>query len=154
MNTTTCPTPVTAKLVADYLLVECRKRGEVLTNLKLQKLMYYAQAWFLAEKGCSLFNEDFQAWVHGPVLPSQYHRFSSNEWRPIMDTLTEPSLDTEIVKHLNSIIDIFGSETGVALELMTHREAPWIEARGGIPEDARSEAIISKESMQAFYASL
>lgn len=63
--------------VSDYLLVENRERGENLTNLKLQKLLYYAQAWHLALRNAPLFDEDFQAWVHGPVLPSQYLRFRS-----------------------------------------------------------------------------
>ena len=55
--------------LANFLLVTCRESGEVLTNLKLQKLMYYSQAWHLALRDIPLFNEDFQAWVHGPVLP-------------------------------------------------------------------------------------
>jgi uncharacterized phage-associated protein len=140
--------------VADFLLIECRERGDVLTNLKLQKLLYYAQAWFLAAYNKSLFSEDFQAWVHGPVLLSQYQRFKQNEWRPIQDELVKPDLPLEVKSHLLEIVDIFGIETGVSLERMTHNEQPWIIARGGIPADEASTAIISKESMKFFYQSL
>jgi uncharacterized phage-associated protein len=48
---------------ANFLLVECREQGEVLTNRKLQKLLYYAQAWYLALENRALFAEDFQAWA-------------------------------------------------------------------------------------------
>ncbi len=142
------------KSVSDYLLVENRERGENLTNLKLQKLLYYAQAWHLALRNAPLFDEDFQAWVHGPVLPSQYLRFRSFQWRPIMLEVTRPDVASDEAAFLNEIVDVFGSETAVALELMTHRETPWIEARGTLAPDAASSNLISKQSMQQFYRSL
>lgn len=120
-------------LVADYILAESRGRGEALTNLKLQKLMYYAQAWSLALRDAELFSEDFKAWGHGPVLLSQYHRFKGYGWQPIQDDIKRPELDEAEVKHLDEIVDVFGVETAVALELMTHRERPWLDARGGTP---------------------
>ena len=142
-------------LTADFLLVESRERGEVLTNLKLQKLLYYADGWFSVVNGRPLFAEDFQAWVHGPVLPSQYRRFKEFQWRPIeLDVLRPVGLAKEIVAHLEEIVDVFGSETAVALELMTHREPPWLEARAGLPADAPSNAIISKQTMKAYFQSL
>jgi uncharacterized phage-associated protein len=140
--------------VADFLLIECRERGDVLTNLKLQKLLYYAQAWFLVIHDKPLFSEDFQAWVHGPVLPTQYQRFKKNEWRPVQDELTKPALLSEVSSHLLEIVEVFGVETAVALERMTHNELPWKLARGNIPADEASSAIIPKESMQSFYKSL
>jgi len=146
---------VTPSHVADYLLAESRDRGEVLTNLKLQKLLYYAQAWHLALYKKPLFDEDFQAWVHGPVLPSQYRRFSRNEWRPITEQVDRPHFDdADIEKFLNEVIDVFGTETAVSLELMTHRERPWLEARGGIPMDESSQARIDKAVMREYYGSL
>lgn len=148
------PDLATPSQCVDYLLTECRERGEVLTNLKLQKLLYYAQAWHLALKGEGLFAEDFQAWVHGPVLPTQYRRFSEFRWRPITTDVAKPDLPAQIVSHLNEIIDVFGSESAVALELMTHREAPWIAARGNLGPDEICTAVISKQSMAEYYRSL
>ena len=145
---------VAPKEVADFLLYESRERGEVLTNLKLQKLLYYAQAWFLALEGCELFSEDFQAWVHGPVLPSQYHRFKEYTWRPVTEETAPPNVNDAIGEFLNEIIDEFGSETAIALELMTHREKPWIEARDGLPPHAPSNNQISKATMAEFYSGL
>lgn len=141
--------------VADFLLDECRERGEVLTNLKLQKLLYYSQAWYLALNNKALFEEDFEAWVHGPVLPSQYYRFRGHQWRPIDDLIIHPGhISFDISSHLCEIVDVFGSESAVALELMTHQERPWIKARGGIARDEPSNSKISKDSMRDFYLGL
>jgi uncharacterized phage-associated protein len=143
--------------VADFLLVDSRRKGELLTNLKLQKLLYYAQAWFLVlQNGRPIFSEDFEAWVHGPVLVSQYNRFKSYEWRPIDSRDVRPpgALPASLGKHLEEVIKVFGSETAVSLELMTHREPPWIKARGPISPTAKSSAKISKQSMLEYYRTL
>jgi len=140
--------------VSDFLLAESRERGEVLTNLKLQKLLYYAQAWHLATYDQELFAEDFRAWVHGPVLPSQYRRFKDYEWRPIMEEVGRPVLESALEAHLLEIVDVFGEETAVALELMTHREKPWLAARGNLALDAPSNAIVLKSLMRDYYRSL
>lgn len=139
---------------ADFLLLECRERGDVLANLKLQKLLYYSQAWHLALHGRPLFDEDFQAWAHGPVLPSQYHRFQTFGWRPITEDLQRPAVGADLNRHLTEIIEVFGAQTAVALELMTHRDRPWLEARGAIPMDQPSQAVIAKAAMRDFYRAL
>lgn len=143
--------PTQQDIIADYLICECRERGELLTNLKLQKLLYYAQAWRLALKGTELFGEDFQAWVHGPVLLTQYHRFKDCKWRPIQADIAKPELDGELSQFLNEIIDVFGSESAVALEIMTHREKPWIEARESFAPHEPCNNYISKHTMAEYY---
>lgn len=151
---TTTGTDVRPFLIADYLLHESGQRGENLTNLKLQKLLYYADAWNLALRDQELFSEEFKAWVHGPVLLSQYHRFKDYKWKPITEAIKRPDLDANLSNHLDEIIDVFGCETAVSLELMTHRELPWIAARGDIPPTEPSTASISKETMKQFYRSV
>lgn len=146
--------PTQQDIIADYLICECRERGELLTNLKLQKLLYYAQAWHLALKGTELFAEDFQAWVHGPVLLTQYHRFKDYKWQPIQADIDKPELDGDLSQFLNEIIDVFGSESAVALEIMTHREKPWIEARGALSPHEPCNNYISKHAMAEYYKSL
>jgi uncharacterized phage-associated protein len=148
------PDIISPKSLADFLLASCRERGEVLTNLKLQKLLYYSQAWFLALHDKALFAEDFQAWVHGPVLPSQYHRFKDYQWKPLLEDVTLPVAPSKVVTFLEEIVDVFGAETAVTLELMTHRERPWIKARGNLPADAVSTNVITKKSMHSYYKEL
>jgi uncharacterized phage-associated protein len=142
--------------LSDILLVQSRDRGEHLSNLKLQKLLYYTQAWHLALYDRPLFGEDFQAWVHGPALVSQYHRFKDNGWRPILNTIYGPPRTGVgyLDRHIGQILDIFGVEPATALEMMTHRETPWIEARRGLSPDAPSNRRISKETMKKFYRGL
>ena len=109
----------------------------------------------MAQKDEPLFSEDFEAWIHGPVLPSQYQRFKQSEWRPILDEISPPKLtNKDIIPHLIEVMDVFGVETASALELLTHNEQPWKTARTGIPIDQPSNIIISKESMQLFYKNL
>jgi uncharacterized phage-associated protein len=139
-------------LVSDYLLTCGRSKGDVFTNLKFQKLLFYSQSWYLARFDHPIFQEDFEAWIHGPVLPSQYQRFRAWEWRPIDDDIRAPqALPPKLTRHLNSIITTFGTETATALEMMTHQEAPWLRARRNIPNNAPSRAIITKASMRDYY---
>lgn len=145
--------PSRQDLIVDYLLCECRERGEMLTNLKLQKLLFYAQAWHLALKEQELFAEDFQAWVHGPVLVSQYHKFKDFKWKPIDVELERPDLGEELNSFLDEIVDVFGSENAVALEIMTHREPPWREARGDLAPHEPGNNYISKKTMAEYYRS-
>jgi uncharacterized phage-associated protein len=126
-----------------------------LTNLKLQKFLYYAQAWYLALNGKPLFGEDLEAWVHGPVLPSQYDRFRDFHWRPITEEVKRPQIPNATIKaHLTEVVDVFGPETAVALEVMTHQERPWSEARHGLPMDVPSHEKISKDLMRDYYRSV
>lgn len=67
--------------VADYVILRLNQDEEnnLLINLKLQKLLYYIQAWSLAIRGRIFFEGEFQAWVHGPVSPTLYNRFKTNK---------------------------------------------------------------------------
>ena len=95
--------------------------------------------------------ETFQAWVHGPVAPSQFHRFKEFKWMPITANLERPDFSNNHRIFLNEIIDVFGSESATALEIMTHRELPWREARGDLPEDEPCTNAISKQTTKTFY---
>lgn len=137
--------------IADYLLAESRERGDVPTPLKLQKLIFYADAWHLALYGTESTPERFQAWVHGPVALSQWHRFKAYRWKPIDEEIERPNIDANLAAHLDEIVDVFGSETATALEIMTHQEKPWLEARGDLPDDAPCNNYISKKTTEDFY---
>lgn len=87
------PGATTASRIADYFLAFANATGSLVTNMKLQKLVFYTQAWHIAVFNEEIFDEDFQAWVHGPVLPSLYEKYKSFQWRPILrDDLGDVSL--------------------------------------------------------------
>jgi uncharacterized phage-associated protein len=131
-----------------------REAGDSITHLKLQKLIYYAQAWALALKGCSIFEEDFEAWTHGPVIPRVYEQFRHFGFESIPVCDCENPITEELEEILLEVQRVYGEKSAKSLELLTHQEAPWLAARDGLPLEARCNAVISKESMTAYYQSL
>jgi len=146
----------TADNVADYILWHTREYGELISNLQLQKLVYYAQAWFLVFYDEPLFDEPIQAWIHGPVQPGLYHRFKEYAWQPIIAEVDCPVFhdsDGRTKRLLKEVVMVYGSKTGIELELLAHSEDPWKMARQGIPDTQESTNVITHESMKEFYKS-
>lgn len=152
---------ITYRTIAKYFLSFANSKGELMTNLKLQKLLYYAQAWHLANYSKSLFEEDFEAWVHGPVIPELYIKFKKKGYyagTPIKSSFRLETIESEIdvidknIKpYLRELSSVYFSCGAYQLELMTHKEDPWIRARKGFEPDERCNVIITKESMQEYY---
>ena len=143
----------TAEQIADTIIYLSRERGIEITNLKLQKLLYYAQAWNLAFTREPLFHDPIEAWVHGPVVPSVFRKFREYRWNKI-DCAVLPVEDAQIIAHLNAVLDVYGSIQATRLESLTHREEPWKSARGERPIDEPCNAIIDTDVMKRFYSSL
>ena len=137
--------------IADYFIWLHHEFGDVITNLRLQKLVYYAQAWYLALNNEKLFDEDFEAWIHGPVNPSLYDRFKKYKWNPISEEISKPELDPEVEKHLKEIMEVYSGFSSYELETISHKEEPWVNARGDLPFDAPSSNIISQDDMKSYY---
>lgn len=154
------PEATSADQIADYLIAFSNATGSLVSNMKLQKLVYYAQAWHIAVFSEAIFEEDFQAWVHGPVLPSLYGRYKSFQWRPIeRDDLNEASLyalehsfSTSIQEILADVISEYFHKDAFALEHSTHSEAPWLIARGDLAADEPSTNIIDKKTIHDYYS--
>lgn len=143
----------TADQVADTLISLARNRHIDVSNLKLQKLLYYAQAWNLAFYDKPLFDEDFEAWVHGPVVPSIFQRFKTYRWNEITEDVT-PIDDSDLVVHLKEVLRVYGELTPNQLERLTHSERPWLDARDGLSPDIPSRNRIPQKSMKIFYSGL
>jgi uncharacterized phage-associated protein len=148
------------QLVADYFIALSNEIHSPITNLKLQKLVYYAQAWNLALLNRSLIEEDFQAWVHGPVIPQLYNEYRQFGWKPIIrEDLEEGALvriknefSPDVMKVLTDVeYEYFGLEA-YQLEKLTHNEDPWLLTRTGLAEDEPSERIITKQSIKDYYS--
>lgn len=137
--------------VADYFLSFCHEHGDNLTNLKLQKLIYYAQAWHLAIFSTALFDEGIEAWIHGPVIPSVYHRFKRYQWNSISEEIIIPELGDEIRELLDEVLEVYGGFQAFQLEEITHREDPWIVARNGLSPDEISHNRIDINLMRSYY---
>jgi uncharacterized phage-associated protein len=147
----------TAHDIANWFLVTIdREAGDTLSPLKLQKLVYYAQAWSLALLHTPLFEEDFQAWTHGPALPSLQQRFQDydGEAIPLSEIGEVPVFSEDEEGLFKDVLNTYGNLSAKHLEELTHRETPWQQARGLLPVEVRSPQSITKTSMQQFYTAL
>jgi uncharacterized phage-associated protein len=147
-----------AQDVAKWIVWFANEHGEIMTNLRLQKLMYYAQAWHLALHDKPLMDVDFQAWIHGPVISHVYGEYKKFGSGPIVlanpdesETMPEPPLAEKVKEHLRDVLESYGDLSAWSLEKLTHSERPWVEARGSLPIDAPCKNAISRETMRSFY---
>ena len=88
------PSSSDIKTVTNYFIWFFQKHGDLITNLKLQKLLYFAQGWFLALYDTPLFKEEIQAWIHGPVVATVYHSYKGFGYGPITAAMEEPKFLT------------------------------------------------------------
>lgn len=142
--------PFDANKIADTIIALSLERGSEITNLKLQKLLYYAQAWNLAFTGKPLFIESVEAWVHGPVVPTVFRRFRDYRWRTINSPVVQCE-DDSVRKLAAAVLDAYGKFDATQLERLTHHESPWREARHGLDPDESSRAIIPHSAMRDYY---
>ena len=128
---------------------------EPMAHKKLQKLCYYAQAWFITLKNIRLCDAVFEAWVHGPVSPVLYERFKEFGYSTIRiaDNYIPAIVESDI-ELLESVWQTYGGHTGNALEALSHKEQPWIDARSGYKPSEKCNVRISLKSMRDFYKTI
>lgn len=131
---------------------------EAMSQKKLQKLCYYAEAWSQALRNKSIADDAyFEAWVHGPVSPILRGKYKDFGWKNIPKGEVSSKLlnaDDGVVSLLESVWSTYGNQDGDSLEVLTHQEQPWIEARGATPEFMPSKKQISTKTMRDFYLSI
>ncbi|MGH3914909.1 MAG: type II toxin-antitoxin system antitoxin SocA domain-containing protein [Pseudonocardiaceae bacterium] len=127
-------------------------RTGAVTTMKLQKLVFYSQAWHLAFTGQPLFPETIQAWARGPVVPDLHrqhrHKYQVADW----PTGNPDHLGLVETRTVEWVVDKYGGFSAEALSRMTHQEVPWIVARAGVADGEHSSEPISHDQMRAFYA--
>jgi len=135
--------------VAAYIL---EKQGPM-TAMKLQKLVYYAQAWSLVWDEKPLFLERIEAWAAGPVVPALYYRhrgqFQVQKWDGDPAKLSTGQRET-----IDSVLRFYGNKTSQWLSDLTHSEGPWINARAGLAPLERGNQEIAHGDMAEYYESL
>ena len=140
--------------VAKYII---NKLGETDT-WKLQKLVYYAQAWSLVWEEKPLFPERIEAWANGPVCPDLYEEhkgmFSVSSDTPIWGKASLVDMSTDEISTIDAIIRDYGHMKGYDLRALTHLEEPWKQARVGIHPAQRGGVEITHEMMRLYYGSL
>lgn len=122
---------LSVRKVAEYFLAKADESvGDGISNLKLQKLVYYAQGFHLALHGGPLFAERIEAWEHGPVVPELYHHYKGHGAGNIpAPAASDPDdYDRASAELLDEVYDVFGQYSAWKLRNMTHEDRPWIDA--------------------------
>lgn len=136
--------------VAAYIV---SKLGRI-TALKLQKLVYYCQAWSLVWDDGPLFQEDVEAWANGPVVAALYVAHRGQYDVGACPQGDAAKLTPVQVETIDAVLKEYGDKQSHWLSNLTHQEEPWKTARVGLAEGERSNRIISHASMAEYYGSL
>jgi uncharacterized phage-associated protein len=127
------------------------EKGDIISNLKLQKLLYYMQGYHLAFFNEKFFEDQLEAWTYGPVVPNAYHTFKEFGPKAIIldpDKYKEIELAPAQEDMFEQVMNEYGKFSAIKLMEMTHKETPWKEAF------ERQDKIISLETMKNFFAKL
>lgn len=140
---------VLARDVAAYIL---QKQGEM-TAMKLQKLLYYCQAWSLVWDEQPMFDEQIEAWANGPVVRTVFleHR---NQFKVKRIEGNPEVLNPTQKETIDAVLDYYGDKDSQWLSELTHMEEPWKKARGNLQPGVRSNEVISHASMMDYYSGL
>lgn len=151
---------IDSRLLADYIL----EQHGPMSHLKLQKLLYLVEGYHLAYFGEELVEDNFEAWAHGPVSRRIYDSlkdksriyadlcYESSESQETPSSSITRLLTVDQLELVNETLGMYCGESGFALESLTHAQAPWINARGGLPLGERCNSIISKDDMRQYFA--
>ena len=143
---------VSALDVAAYILRE----NEPMPAMKLQKLVYYSQAWSLVWDDKPLFHDRIEAWANGPVIRSLY---AAHRLQYIVSRIHgghSRKLNQEQRETVNAVLKFYGDKSSQWLSDLTHMERPWRDARSryGLREGDRGSAVIRRADMAEYYSSL
>jgi len=121
-------------------------QGELMSNMKLQKMLYYEQGFHLAVFGTPLFEEDIEAWMYGPVVPAVYEVYKDYGYNGIDPGEVEAvTLSDREQALFDEVYKVYGAYSAIGLMNMTHRESPWANTPTGVG------SVISRDKMVEFF---
>lgn len=113
--------------IANAFIQKAQEKDIELSNMKLQKLLYYLQGWYLAVKGEEVFPEEFKKWAWGPVVPPVYNKFRSYKADSIKQPHGTPTnIPEDISKAMDFVLKHYGRYTAVQLADLSHKEDPYL----------------------------
>lgn len=136
--------------VAQYIL---GKQGST-TTMKLQKLVYYCQAWSVVWDEKPIFSEKIQAWASGPVVPELYQAHKGQYQISTLPGGNVDNLDPQEKETIDAVLGTYGDKPAQWLSDLTHMEGPWKEARKGKKPGENSQKEITHAAMVEYYSSL
>lgn len=143
---------LSAKKVAEYFLAKTEPDyEEYISNLKLQKILYYAQGFYLAIHNKRLFADSIEAWTHGPVVETLYHEYKESGSKAIdpPESIDLSIYNKETTDLLDEVWQVYGQYSAYKLRNLTHEEPPWKDAFKRTPGN-----LISPDSMRKYFKTL
>lgn len=156
--------------LAPYVIAYNDEFGDLITNKKLQKLLYYIAAWGLVYFEDGIVDDDFVAWVHGPVCVAVYNEYRSFGYSPLKIDYNGQSASeylnvfcdshktvpnfAEKIDLINEVLRKYIPYSSLQLELLSHSEGPWKEARQGLMPIDKGNTVINKNAIKKFYKEL
>ena len=143
---------ISATDLSNYIVYEAYQRGKPITQLKLQKILYYIQGKYLALHRSPLFPEDIEAWTYGPVVRKVYVKYVSNGALPLKPDIKEsmPNLSEQEKECVNAVLNEKLDFSASTLVGITHNEAPWLEHAEEVKNGAKP--TISIDRIYRFFA--
>ncbi len=130
----------------NFLLLDKLNDGEGISHLKLQKLVYYAQGFYLAIFDIPIFEERIEAWMHGPVSPDLYDTYSAHgsNLLSVDEKFNSDVLNENEKELIDEVYNVYGQFSAWKLRNMTHDESPW--------QAHESEAdVIPQDEMKEYF---
>ena len=153
--------------MSNYVILFCQNMGVTITPLKLQKILYYIQAWHIAKfEKESLFDTLPEAWVNGPVYRQIYNQYKGSFFKnaniqatldedglaqALMAKQSEMDLDEKQLTLVNAVLDAYSKLSDERLVLMTHSEDPWTEIRKNLSPIERSDKKLSVDTIYNYF---
>lgn len=153
--------------MSEYVILFCQNMGVTISPLKLQKLLYYIEAWHIAKFNKeTLFESLPEAWVNGPVYREVYKTYKTTFFRneniytnldeialslALSQKQNELGVSPEQLKLINTVLEAYSKLSDERLVLMTHNEEPWNEARKGLSPIERCENKLSVETIYKYF---
>lgn len=133
--------------VAEYIIQRCNDQGKLISNLKLQKILYFVQAEFLVAIGDVCFKDEIVAWDFGPVVPCVYHRYKvyGSASIPCLYDYDQYRISNADLQIMNGIIDECARLSASQLVDITHSQTPWQDAYRSFNK------IITPESIRRYF---
>jgi len=133
-----------AQQIANFFLSVADPDDNDISNLKIQKLCYYAQGLCTAMRGVRLFADSIEAWDHGPVVPNLYHAYKEHKSGPIPvpKDFDASEIDEKDRAALMDIYTFYGQFSAWRLRNMTHEEKPWIEAYKRLDKEIKLHELV------------
>lgn len=134
--------------VAKYVINYEHSKGREVSNLRLQKLLYFVQAKVLMETDVPCFIDEMQAWDFGPVVPSVYYKYRIYGAMDISMNEAVPNIESKILGFISAILEYCSPYPTYQLVEITHQQTPWIYARA-----QGSKSVISPVAIKEYFLS-